>query len=357
MNSNAVSRPWRLASLVLMLLDQSLTLAQGTQAPRQPGIAASCTTFVTVNPGDTCFDTAQAAGITLAQLTMWNPVLGGPHGDKCPTQFLAGNEYCVGVTPAKGIHKPTLGFQQPPTQSGIAANCNAYVEAKPGDTCVDTAKAAGITLAQLTMWNPVLGGPDGDKCPTQFLAGYEYCIRIDGVATMNGDNPKLALEDSFRLNATNTTFTPFQNGGQAIAAINGSFFIGVDPLIFCKDCPSNTSLYSVSKDRCAIFSNVGPHQIFVSNSTGSLSYVQEVKGGDDMAGEKGMEQGFTVTEGGFIKPGSGVFTFAIGSGQPLEWEACEVQGMKGVWQVFVQGIGSAVKVEECVQFVAVASPA
>ncbi|KAL9001579.1 MAG: hypothetical protein Q9169_000155 [Polycauliona sp. 2 TL-2023] len=285
MISKAASRPWRLASSLLILLSQSLSLAQETRPLRQFGIAADCDTFVTANPGDICFDTAQAAD---------------------------------------------------------------------------------ITLAQFTMWNPVLGGPDGERCPTQFLAGYQYCVGVSGPAITNGTNNQLASPGPFTLNATNATFTPFQ-AGAAIAAFNGSFYIGVDPLVTCQDCPNNGYLFSVSDDRSATVSPIsGPHRVFVSNSTGALSYVKEEEENDaEETGDDTMERlekGFTFTEGGFIEAGSGVFEFGIMSGQelkPLEWEACEVMGMEMTWKVFVQGIGmgrsgdaQGEELGECVAFMA-----
>jgi hypothetical protein len=32
-----------------------------------------------------------------------------------------------------------------------------------------------ISLEELTIWNPVLGYPDGHNCTTQFWTGYDYC--------------------------------------------------------------------------------------------------------------------------------------------------------------------------------------
>lgn len=123
------------------------------------------------------------------------------------------------------------------TQFGIAEDCNAFVRANAGDICYDTALENRITLAQLSMWNPVLG-PDGKDCPTQFLAGYSYCVGVSENVTANPNSAALAPQNpsSFTLNATNATLTPLQHG-TAIAAFNGSFYIGLDPAVACKNCP------------------------------------------------------------------------------------------------------------------------
>lgn len=69
-----------------------------------------------------------------------------------------------------------------PTQLGIAKNCNAFAYAIDGDTCYDMSQRFHITLAQLTTWNPALGYPDGHNCTTEFWAGYDYCVGIQGSA-------------------------------------------------------------------------------------------------------------------------------------------------------------------------------
>ncbi|KAL8982608.1 MAG: hypothetical protein Q9205_002935 [Flavoplaca limonia] len=294
MTSKPASRPFRLASAFILLLSQGLALAQGTKPLRQPGIAPSCNAFVTANSGDICVDTAQAAGITLAQLTMWNPVLGEPEGENCPTQFLAGYEYCVGVS-------------------------------------------------QMTTTNTMTN------------------------MTANMTTQNLAPSSLFTLNATNATFTPFQQGAP-IAAFNGSFYIGVDPLVTCQDCPNNGYLFSVSGDRCATVSPIsGPHKMFVSESSGALGYGEGEGGSSTGEEDERMEKGFTYTEGGFIQMGDGIFDFGVileDNVDPLGWEACEVKGMEGVWRVFVQGIGRGREGpegevlrggedENCVEFLAV----
>ncbi|KAL8716529.1 MAG: hypothetical protein Q9225_006148 [Loekoesia sp. 1 TL-2023] len=71
------------------------------------------------------------------------------------------------------------------TQVGITADCNAFTYVNIGDTCNDTAQEYGITLAQFSAWNPVLGYPDGNFCKTQFWAEYDYCVGVSGTSTSN----------------------------------------------------------------------------------------------------------------------------------------------------------------------------
>ncbi|KAI0467969.1 hypothetical protein F4859DRAFT_517504 [Xylaria cf. heliscus] len=153
-------------------------------APSQPGIASNCNAFAYATAGDTCFDMSQRFGITLAQLTTWNPVLGYPDGHNCTTQFWAGYDYCVGV-PGSGSTTTTTSKTSTtsglpyPTQSGIDPNCNSYAEAVAGDYCFKFASDHNITTDELYAWNKILG-VNGADCSTQFQAGYDYCI---GVAT------------------------------------------------------------------------------------------------------------------------------------------------------------------------------
>ncbi|KAL8634837.1 MAG: hypothetical protein Q9226_009427 [Calogaya cf. arnoldii] len=133
------------------------------------------------------------------------------------------------------------------TQFGIAADCNAFIVADPGDICFDT--AANMKLR----WNNLQCGIqclafNRAACPQQFLAGYENCVGVSGTPDA-GETPRVgrtppsmtASSGPFTLNATNDTVSPFQNGA-GIAATNGSFYIGVDALVTCQDCPKGCRL-------------------------------------------------------------------------------------------------------------------
>jgi hypothetical protein len=65
--------------------------------------------------------------------------------------------------------------QSAPTQPGIVSYCDAFTTAPANGTCYDFTLEYHISLEELTIWNPVLGYPDGHNCTTQFWTGYDYC--------------------------------------------------------------------------------------------------------------------------------------------------------------------------------------
>lgn len=66
-----------------------------------------------------------------------------------------------------------------PTQTGIDAKCNRFNIPTAGDWCGKFASDNVISADQLYAWNHILA-KHGENCNTQFQAGYEYCIGIDG---------------------------------------------------------------------------------------------------------------------------------------------------------------------------------
>ncbi|KAJ6157997.1 hypothetical protein N7470_005589, partial [Penicillium chermesinum] len=63
-----------------------------TPTPFEPGMVDDCTTFYFVSSGDTCASIASSKGVTVAQVTQWNPKV----GTGCTDLWL--HEYiCVGV--------------------------------------------------------------------------------------------------------------------------------------------------------------------------------------------------------------------------------------------------------------------
>jgi LysM repeat protein len=158
-------------------------------APTQVGIASDCIKFAYVSSGDTCYEFTQSFGISMAQLTAWNPALGAPDGHNCTTQFWIGYDYCVGTessqsssstsssqTTSSKISSSTISLAYP-TQSGISAYCKSYKNAVAGDYCSKFASDNGITTDELYAWNTILGS-GGANCSTQFQAGVDYCVSI-----------------------------------------------------------------------------------------------------------------------------------------------------------------------------------
>ncbi|KAI1109681.1 hypothetical protein F5Y14DRAFT_444510 [Nemania sp. NC0429] len=161
-------------------------------APTQADIASNCTKFAYADSGDTCYGFTQAFGITLADFTAWNPVLGYPDGHNCTTQFWLGYDYCIEVAGGSSSSTTSTTTSRPstttttslpyPTQSGIVANCNKFKNAVSGDYCVKFAADNGITPDQLYAWNAILG-PNGANCATQFQAGVDYCVGVSGMSS------------------------------------------------------------------------------------------------------------------------------------------------------------------------------
>jgi len=69
-----------------------------------------------------------------------------------------------------------------PTQSGIAENCNHFVQAGSGDYCYSIAETYQVTLQCLGQWNTILG-TNGSNCSTEFWSGYYYCVNVTAVPT------------------------------------------------------------------------------------------------------------------------------------------------------------------------------
>ena len=82
------------------------------------------------------------------------------------------------------------------TQVGIATDCNMFAYADPENTCNEAVARFGITLSQLTSWNPVLGYPDGKYCQVQFWAGYDYCVGVISRASPDGGMASTATAPS-----------------------------------------------------------------------------------------------------------------------------------------------------------------
>lgn len=222
-------------------------------APTQAEIAANCTKFAYAGSGDTCYGFTQSFGISMAELTLWNPALGYPDGHNCTTQFWLGSvsiylflgsqgnrsegehwgvrhlshglltlrllryDYCVevnggsstitttSVPPSSSTATTTsLAF---PTQSGIISTCNKFKDAESGDYCSNFASDNGITTAQLYAWNTILG-PNGENCNTQFQAGVDYCVGVSSSSSTTGASTTVASSTT----TATTSVIPTQSG-------------------------------------------------------------------------------------------------------------------------------------------------
>ncbi|KAJ6137781.1 hypothetical protein N7471_004267 [Penicillium samsonianum] len=142
-----------------------------------PGMVNNCDAFHLVVNGDRCGNIAHKYGISMAQFTQYNPEM----KTDC-SNLLVGYYVCVsiiGVDPkptttttaaGNGIATPT------PTSAGMASNCDAFYEVKPGDKCGKIARQYGITTEQLSKWNTEIGSNCSGLRP-----GYYICVSVVGV--------------------------------------------------------------------------------------------------------------------------------------------------------------------------------
>ncbi|KAK8145099.1 hypothetical protein G3M48_004923 [Beauveria asiatica] len=142
-------------------------------SPHQTGIAKDCDKFYLVTKGDTCDGVTAKFGISLDQLTKWNTAI-----DKDCNGFWAGYYICVHVAGGAGTSSPgssptPTGDPVPsPHQTGIAPDCDKYYLVAKGDTCGSITDKFGISMDQLTKWNPAI-----DKDCNGFWAGYYICVK------------------------------------------------------------------------------------------------------------------------------------------------------------------------------------
>ncbi|CCC05607.1 hypothetical protein SMACR_09599 [Sordaria macrospora] len=152
-----------------------------TPTPTQASIVNNCDAFYFVVAGDTCEAIAAKNGITQAQFLSWNPSV----GSTC--NGLWANAYAcvsiVGHTPTKPTTTTTTtttsvgnGIATPtPVQPNMVKNCDLFYKVKSGDTCATIAAAKGVTVAQLTTWNPYVKS----DCSLLWV-DYNICISIVG---------------------------------------------------------------------------------------------------------------------------------------------------------------------------------
>ncbi|KAL4879468.1 hypothetical protein BJY04DRAFT_220064 [Aspergillus karnatakaensis] len=127
-------------------------------SPTQPGIVGTCTAFYKAQAGDTCQTIAQQKYPYINLLSLfqrWNPAV----GSNC-NGLLTGYYYCV----ATELHQP---------MPGIISTCRRYYQVKAGDSCWSIQQQYGITAAQFSRWNPLVGS----SC-TSLWERYFVCIAV-----------------------------------------------------------------------------------------------------------------------------------------------------------------------------------
>jgi hypothetical protein len=140
------------------------TVNAAPPGPTQPGTAANCNEWYTVQSGDDCSIPEGAYGITHAQFLEWNPAVSGD----CVTNFWPTYSYCVGVGDVL------------PTSSKTTASETSRTST-PGETSksssgitIPTTTAANTTYSiryPVTEWNITTATRDKNWPPTQTMAG------------------------------------------------------------------------------------------------------------------------------------------------------------------------------------------
>ncbi|KAL0930177.1 LysM domain-containing protein [Colletotrichum truncatum] len=148
-----------------------------TPTPTQATIVTNCDAFYFVVAGDTCETIASKHGITVAQFRSWNPSA----GTTC-TGLWANAYACVSIVghtptkPSTTTTKPGNGIATPtPIQPNLVGNCDRFYKVKSGDTCATIASSNGITVQQITTWNPAVKS----DCTALWL-DYYICTSIVG---------------------------------------------------------------------------------------------------------------------------------------------------------------------------------
>ncbi|KAL2193081.1 LysM domain-containing protein [Corynascus similis CBS 632.67] len=166
-----------------------------TPTPTQATIVDNCDEFYFVVAGDTCDNIVAKHGITLAQFLSWNPSVGSTCSGLWASAYACVS--IVGHTPTKPTTTKDNGIATPtPIQPNMVNNCDLFYKVKSGDTCATIAASKGITVQQLTTWNPYVKS----DCSLLWL-DYYICISIVG-HTPTPVNPPNGIQ----------TPTPYQDG-------------------------------------------------------------------------------------------------------------------------------------------------
>lgn len=152
----------------------STTSSASGHEPTQPGLSENCDKFHKVVDGDSCDAIEASTGITHSQFSKWNPYINDstfarPSISGSFFSFsLANSQYsecsniwldyyvCIhipGATTTSAAPTPT-DDGKPPTQSGIAANCDKFHSVSSGDHCDSIETEFKITHDQFIKWNP-----------------------------------------------------------------------------------------------------------------------------------------------------------------------------------------------------------
>ncbi|KAJ7636747.1 hypothetical protein FB45DRAFT_907241 [Roridomyces roridus] len=170
-NCNVVEQKFDTALVDLLRWNTALTASCTTiglgEAYCVVGGGNPCPQVYTVVPNDSCGAIETKFSITLNDIIAWNPFL----TSSCAIQV--GQNLCVAGPPSTGA-PPTSG---PPANiaSGSLKNCTTYYTIASGDTCTAVDQKFDIALRDLLEWNTALTS----GCTTIQL-GSAYCVAGGG---------------------------------------------------------------------------------------------------------------------------------------------------------------------------------
>lgn len=127
--------------------------------------------YVDPDAGNACQYIADGWGVTLAQLTNWNPSL---NGSDPACHFDDELRYCVQAYQALQAAPTTTAdpWNIYPIRDGSWTNCSTYEIVTSPETCQDVLDGYEINIAQFYGWNPAVG----DQCQNLW-PNYRYCVR------------------------------------------------------------------------------------------------------------------------------------------------------------------------------------
>ncbi|KAH9480415.1 LysM domain-containing protein [Psilocybe cubensis] len=144
-----------------------------------PGtITDGCTSYYTVQSGDTCSVMENNFNITLTQITTWNPEI----NSQC-TNIQLGLAYCV----ASSSSPPSTGPPSNVAPGTITDGCTTYYTVVSGDSCSAIESNYDITFTQLITWNPEINS----QC-TNIQVGLAYCVASNSPPSSGGPPSNVA---------------------------------------------------------------------------------------------------------------------------------------------------------------------
>ncbi|KAL0948339.1 hypothetical protein HGRIS_010925 [Hohenbuehelia grisea] len=167
-NCNAIASSNGISSYQLSVLNPSMTcsgLFIG-QSLCLRGSAYSCSPVHTVVSGDTCFDIAAAASITVAQLLADNPQL----TPDCPISI--GLTLCVSLTTPGSTPTSSSTTSTSPTPTPTA--CTRFTTVQDGETCNSIGARTGTSLYWIHQLNPTL-----DPACSNLISGSAVCVNSE----------------------------------------------------------------------------------------------------------------------------------------------------------------------------------